>query len=133
MLFSFNSEIHEFEPAVTMKKSKIIFVNKSKLILHVQFKKSGSSNPDDFTVLNRKKLSLFPGQYEITAYYEDGVVLVSSKMIDSMDIIEVSAPNHSKFFAKKILLNLSERNVRIIFREQISVGSILDGSANRSF
>lgn len=116
-----------------MKRAKVIFVNKSKLSLHVQCKKFGSPETDDFLVLNRKVLRLFPGKYEITVSYEGCTVLISSKMIDSMDITGVSAPNHSKFSARKIVLNLSERNVRMIFREQISVGSILDGSARLGF
>lgn len=116
-----------------MKRSKVIFVNKSKLSLHVECKKSGSYDQDDFVVNNRKVLRLLPGQYEITLYYEGRTVLVSSKMIDFMDITAVSAPNHSKSSAKKIVLNTSERNVKIIFREQISVGSILDGSAQLGF
>jgi len=74
-----------------------------------------------------------PGQYEIMVYYESGSVLISSKSLDSKDITEVSAPGHSKFTAKHMVLNHSERNVRIVFREQISVGSILDGSARKGF
>jgi hypothetical protein len=116
-----------------MKRSKVIFVNKSKFNLHVQYKKYGSPDTEDFLVLNRKVLRLFPEQYEITVYYEGHRVLISSKMTDSMDITAVSAPDHSKFSAKQIVLSLSERNVKIIFRDQISVGSILDGSARTRF
>lgn len=131
MLLSFNFEMQVFEPGIKMKKSKIIFVNRSKIVLHVQCSRSGSSDLDSFEVLNRKVLRLFPGQYEITACYEGRAVLISSKSIDSGDITEVSSPYNPKFTARKIALNVAERNVRLIFREQISVGSILDGSANK--
>jgi hypothetical protein len=116
-----------------MKRSKVIFVNKSKKVLYAQCRKAGSSDPDNFMVVKSKSIRLFPGQYEIMVYYESGAVLISSKSIDSMVISEVSAPGHSKFTAKHIRINLPERNTRMIFREQISVGSILDGSARMGF
>jgi len=114
-----------------MKRSKVVFVNKSKLILHAQCKRCGTSDLDIFEVVNRKILRVFPGQYEITVHYEGCLAMIDSKSIDNTDITEVSTPNHSKNTASQIVLNLSDRKVRIIFRDQISVGSILDGSANR--
>ena len=131
MLLSFDIGIQAFEPNCIMKRSKVIFVNKSKLVLHVQCKRYGTSDPQRFEVVNRKTLRVFPGQYEIIVHYEGCIVLIDSKSIDNSDITEVSAPNHSKFTARQIVLNLSDRSVRISCRDQISVGSILDGSANR--
>jgi hypothetical protein len=116
-----------------MKRFKVIFVNKSKLSLHVQCKKSGSNDQDEFVVNNRNVLRLIPGQYEMTVYYEGRTALISSNMVDAMDIIAVTSPNHSRFSAKQIVLSLPEQNVKIVFRDQISVGSILDGSARTRF
>ncbi len=132
MLLSFDNGIQVFEPDCTMKRSKVVFVNKSKLVLHVYCKKCGKSDPDHFEVVNRETLRLFPGQYEIIVHYQDGTVLIDSKSINTIDITEVSAPNHSKFAARKIALNLSGRSIRICFREQVSIGSILDGSVHRN-
>ena len=129
MLLSFDNGIQVFEPDSTMKRSKVIFVNKSKFVLHVYCKSCSKSDPDHFEVANRKAIRFSPGRYEIIVHYEGGTVLIDSKSIDAINITEASVSNFSKFPGRQIALNLSERSIKIFFREQISVGSILDGSA----
>ncbi len=113
-----------------MKKSPIIFINKSTSVLHLHLKMEGKNEYDKYDIKNRKRLMLFPAVYIAVIFYPGQVVTISAKPGGMEDVKEAPAPIQSKFTARKIKLNHTGMKIKIICRGQVSVGSILDGTVH---
>jgi hypothetical protein len=110
-----------------VKKIELTFLNKSKLLLHILLKRSGDSGSDKFEVKRKYKVRLFPGRYQICAYYCSSNIELTFNFEQSKIIDDIPSPDDSKYRAKLILLDYPKKSVRITCMDKISIANLVEG------
>lgn len=111
-----------------MKKIRLTFVNKSKLVLYIELKNSGDSTSEKFEVKRKSEIKLYTGRYKIYAYYCCSNIDITSNLNGTIDIGEIPSPDDPKFKAKLLLLDHPKKSVRITCCEKISIANLIEGN-----
>ncbi len=110
-----------------MKKSRIVFINRSRLNLHIECKNCGVSDLNYFAVKRKAAIKLIPGRYHLKLYYDCSNIEITSNLNGLLEVGDIAAPCNEKFKGKMIVLNHSAKKVRIVCNNKISIAGLVEG------
>ena len=109
-----------------MKKRRILFINRGKGKLFLERLTSDSTENESLEIRSRKVFKLSPGDHMFTLYFRDRFAVVESNLNGSLEVEDVPSPLSKRYTAKQIFLKVSDQDIRIICKEQVSIISIIE-------
>jgi hypothetical protein len=110
----------------SMKKDRIIIINKSPSTLFVEYKRWGYADIQKLKIKRRTVLKLEPGRHEIYLGYLKANLVIKNGMKWVNDIEEIPSIADNKYKGFRLLVHDQKRTLKIRCNESFSVAGLIE-------